>query len=95
MKRMEVGVRKVEMWEDENWSIRFRYLIHNDHPSWVSNHRQIIASSMSLPRGDVTKEEGWMEVGGWKEKERERGEEGTWHPSPTAAHRRYPNCCAQ
>ena len=26
MKRMEVGVRKVEMWEEENWSIRLRYL---------------------------------------------------------------------
>ena len=26
MKRMEVGVRKVEMWEVENWSMRFRYL---------------------------------------------------------------------
>ena len=27
MKRMEVGVRKVEMWEVENWSVRLRYLV--------------------------------------------------------------------
>lgn len=26
IKRMEVGVRKVEMWELENWSMRLRYL---------------------------------------------------------------------
>ena len=26
MKGMEVGVRKVEMWELENWSMRLRYL---------------------------------------------------------------------
>lgn len=26
MKRVEVGVRKAEMWEDAKWSIRLRYL---------------------------------------------------------------------
>lgn len=27
MKRVEVGVMKVEMWEEANWSMRLRYLI--------------------------------------------------------------------
>lgn len=26
MKRVEVGVKKVEMWEEANWSTRLRYL---------------------------------------------------------------------
>lgn len=32
MKRVEVGVMKVEMWQEANWSMRLRYLI----PSIVS-----------------------------------------------------------
>ncbi len=27
MKRVEVGVMKVEIWEEANWSMRLRYLI--------------------------------------------------------------------
>lgn len=27
MKRVEVGVKKVETWEEANWSMRLRYLI--------------------------------------------------------------------
>lgn len=30
MKRVEVGVRKVEMWEEANWSTRLRYLMFID-----------------------------------------------------------------
>ncbi len=30
MKRVLVGVRKVEMWEEANWSVRLRYLIDLD-----------------------------------------------------------------
>ena len=29
MKRVLVGVRKVEMWVDANWSVRLRYLYLN------------------------------------------------------------------
>lgn len=31
MKRVEVGVRKVEMWEEANWSMRLRYLPKEKH----------------------------------------------------------------
>ena len=27
MNRVEVGVRKVEIWEEANWSTRLRYLV--------------------------------------------------------------------
>ena len=39
MKRMEVGVRKVEMWEVENWSVRLRYLVIRDRSAHWTVHK--------------------------------------------------------